>query len=213
MSECIRLMLIDDHAVVRAGLKSLFDRQEDMTVVAEADSIRPVLQQIAQCHPDVLLIDLTMPGGGSLELIRALRVMPNAPKVLVFTMHDAVSYARAAMAAGATGYIVKTLPEADILAAVRSAARGRILIDLDNPQATAEIYSQVMLPAGRLQLSDRELEVMSLLGRGFSNQEIAEKLDISAKTVATYKARICEKVGLKTTADFVKYAADNGLLN
>jgi two-component system, NarL family, response regulator NreC len=212
MSDVIRLMLVDDHAVVRAGLKSLFDLQEDLSVVAESDTTRDVLRKIDEARPDVLVIDLTLPGGGSLELIRALRGRPDAPKVLVLTMHDAVPYARAALAAGAIGYVVKTLAEADVLAAVRAVSHGRIFIDLDDARATAEIHAQTVLPGGTTELSERELEVLSLLGHGFSNLEIAEKLDISAKTVATYKARIGDKVGLKTTADFVKYAADNGLL-
>lgn len=213
MSDTIRLMLVDDHAVVRAGLKSLFDRQDDISVVAEADTTRDVLRKIDQAKPDLLMLDLTLPGGGSLELIRALRNRLDAPKVLVLTMHDSVSYARAALAAGAIGYVVKTLSEPDILAAVRAVARGRMFIDLDDAQATAEINTQVLMPGGKAALSDRELEVLSLLGHGYSNMEVAEKLDISAKTVATYKARISEKVGLKTTAEFVKYAADNGLLH
>lgn len=213
MSDSIRLMLVDDHPVVRAGLKSLFDRQNDLSVVAESDTPRDVLQKIDQVKPDVIVLDLTLPDGGSMELIRALRGKADAPRVLVLTMHDTVSYARAALAAGATGYVVKTLAEADVLAAVRAVARGRIFIDLDDARATAEIHAQVLMPGGTVELSDRELEVLSLLGRGFANVEIAEKLDISAKTVATYKARIGEKVGLKTTADFVKYAADNGLLH
>jgi two-component system response regulator NreC len=213
MSTPIRLMLIDDHAIVRAGLRALFDDQADMTIVAEADSTRDALKKIDTVTPDVLILDLTMPGGGSLDLIRALHEHPTAPRTLVFTMHDAGSYARSALSAGATGYVVKTVSETDLLAAVRSVARGRIFIDLDNPRATAEVYAHATLPRGAVGLSQRELEVLSLLGHGHSNREIADKLDISAKTVATYKARITEKVGLKSTADFVKFASDNGLTN
>jgi DNA-binding NarL/FixJ family response regulator len=205
-------MLVDDHAVVRSGMKALFDPQEDMEVVAEADSAQRALEKIDQASPNVLVLDLNMPRGGSLDLIRQLHDRAVQPRILVLSMHEAASYARAALAAGATGYVVKTVSEPDLLSAVRSVAKGRIHIDLDNPQATAEIYTQAMTPTGTAGLSEREQQVLALLGHGHSNQEIAEQLDISAKTVATYKARITDKLGLKTTADFVQFAADHGLL-
>lgn len=213
MTPPIRVMLMDDHAVVRAGLKALINHQEDMIVVAEAATTRDVMKIIDESTPNVLVLDLSLPGGGSLELVRMLHQRPESPRVLVLTMHDAGSYARSALAAGATGYVVKTVSEFDLLAAIRAVANGRIFIDLDNPAATSEIYAQATLPGGTVQLSDRETEVLVLLGRGFSNLEVAEKLDISAKTVATYKARISEKIGLKSTAEFVKYVTDTGLLS
>ncbi|CAN5205161.1 response regulator transcription factor [soil metagenome] len=207
-----RLMLIDDHAVVRAGLKALFDRQADMTVVAEADRTSQALTMIEANHPEILVLDLTLPGGGSLELIRTLRSRGDTPRVVVLTMHDDPAYARSALAAGATGYVVKTVGEQELLDAVRAVAHGRVFIDLDDAAKTAAVYHQIGRPGATHGFSDRELEVLALLGRGHSNQEIATTLDISPKTVATYKARIAEKVGLKSTADFVKYASDNGLL-
>jgi DNA-binding NarL/FixJ family response regulator len=207
-----KLLLVDDHTIVRAGLRALLDRQPDMTVIAEAENIAEAKAAIERERPDVLVLDLTLPGGGSLDLIRALQTRQDPPHVLVFTMHDDPAYARAALSAGAIGYAVKTVSEQTLLAAVRAARSGQVFIDLDDDARTASV-----LGAGRehgtvSKLSDRELEVLTLLGRGHTSQEVAERLDVSPKTVATYKARIAEKFGLKTTADFVKYATDTGLL-
>jgi len=207
----IRIMLIDDHIVLRSGLKVLFDSQPDMAVVDEAGTTVGAVAKIAVSRPDVLLVDLTLPGGGSLDLIRELRNQMGSPRVIVFTMHDDPAYARSALMAGAVGYIVKTIGEQELLHAVRSVAHGQVIIDLDDAAKTASVYSHIGRPGSATGLSERELEVLALLGQGYSNQEVAEKLDISPKTVATYKARISEKVGLKSTAEFVRYAADNGL--
>lgn len=206
-----RVMLVDDHGVLRAGLKALLDAQPDLEVVAEAGTAADALPLARERNPDVLVLDLTLPGGGSMPLAETLSGEAN-PKILVLTMHDDPAYVRAALAAGATGYVVKTVREQQLLDAVRSVASGRVVIDLDDAAKTARVLTEVSRPRPGARLSERELEVLALLGRGHSNQEVADKLDISPKTVATYRARIAEKLGLKSTADFVKYAADNGLL-
>lgn len=213
----IKVMLVDDHTIVRAGLRALFDRQIDMAVVAETETVQGAAAIIEANRPDVLVLDLTLPGGGSLDLIRLLRARAVSAKILVLSMHDDPAYARSALGAGASGYVVKTIGELDLLAAVRAVNRGRIFIDLDDQTKTASVYSADARSArgakgGSIaQLSEREHEVLALLGRGHSSQDIAERLDVSPKTVATYKARIGEKLGLKTTAEFVKYSHDNGL--
>ncbi len=214
-----RLMLVDDHTVVRAGLRALFDRQDDMEVVAEADSTPDAFPRAQDARPEVILLDLTMPGGGSLDLIgRLLRLEP-APRVLILTMHDDPAYARAALARGASGYVVKTISEQDLLSAVRAIRRGQVFVDLDDETKTASVFGPGGLTRtrGRFvavgKLSERELEVLPLLGQGHTNLAIAERLDISPKTVATYRARIAEKLGLKSTADFVKFVTDTGLLD
>lgn len=214
-----RLMLVDDHKILRAGLRALIGRQPDMEVVAEADSTREALALAAQIQPDLVVLDLSLPGGGSLELIGGLVDRDSPPRVLVLTMHDDPAYARAALGAGATGYVVKTVSEDDLLAAIRAVRRGKAFIDLDDEDRTASVFG-----AGGLQglhgparatvgLSPREREVLRLLGQGHTNQAVAEQLDLSPKTVATYRARIADKLGLKTTADFVRYATDIGLLD
>ncbi len=213
----IRLLLIDDHTVVRAGLRALFDRQADMEVVAEADSAAEGFRLAAADHPDVVILDLTLPAGGSLELIGRLRGLQPPPHVLVLTMHDDPAYARSAVAAGASGYAVKTVGEQDLLTAVRGIRRGQVFVDLDDEARTAAVFGPAALagrkgqPPAVSKLSEREREVLRLLGQGHTNLAIAEQLDISPKTVATYRARIAEKLGLKTTAEFVRYVTDTGL--
>lgn len=213
-----RVVLVDDHKVVRAGLRMLLEGQPDMEVVGEAETAAIVPELVAARRPDVLVLDLTLPGGGSLHLIETLARSETAPRVLVLTMHNEPAYVRAALAAGAGGFVVKTVGEQQLLAALRAVRRGQVFIDLDDEARTASIFASLVQRPGRgaaargARLSARELQVIRLLGQGFTNQAVAVKLDLSPKTVATYRSRIGEKLGLQTTADFVKYAADTGLL-
>lgn len=207
-------MLVDDHTVLRAGLRLLINSRDDMEVVAEADNLRQVLSLVQTSKPDVVILDLTLPGGAALPLIGPITESEPAPRVLVLTMHNQAAYVRAAMAAGAGGYVVKTIPEQELLAAVLQVHRGRLVIDLDDEKSTKAVFAQLTgLSRPDLvsaPLSDREREVLNLLGKGHTNAEIALRLELSPKTVATYRARIGEKLGLKSTVDFVKYAADLG---
>jgi two-component system response regulator NreC len=208
-------MLVDDHAVLRAGVRMLIGSQADMEVVAEADNRRDALHHAAELRPDVMLLDLTLSDGSSLQTIEQLQALPDSPRVLVLTMHDDPAYVRAALAAGATGYLVKKVREHDLLDAIRAVRRGRMVIDLDDELRTAQVFQSLRSCGSRdvaPQLSERETEVLRLLGRGFTNLAVAEKLALSPKTVATYRARIAEKLGLKTTAEFVQYAVDTGMV-
>jgi two-component system response regulator NreC len=215
VADKIRIMLVDDHAVLRAGLRALFNQQPDMAVVAEASEAGEASKAAAEANAELIIVDLSLPGGGSLGLIERLRALTDPPKVLVLSMHDDPSYARAALAAGASGYVVKTVGEPDLLAAVRAVHRGRLFVDLDDEDRTNAVISDrasrstTVNPVAKL--SDRELEVLRLLGHGYGNQDVADRLELSPKTVATYRARIAEKLGLRTTADFVRYVANTGL--
>lgn len=214
----IRLMLVDDHTVVRAGLRLLIESQTDMEVVAEADCAATARSLAGSSNLDVVLLDLTLPGGNSLALIETLASQQPSAHVLVLSMHNDLAYVRAALAAGAVGYVVKTVGEQDLLAAIRAVHRGQLFVDLDDEERTASLFEFLTQrgvkgrPGSAVKLSTRELEVMRLLSQGYTNQSVADQLDLSPKTVATYRARIAEKLGLKSTADFVKYAADTGLL-
>lgn len=211
----IKIMLVDDHTVVRAGLKALMDLQTDMNVIAQADNTLDALTAARGAGPEVLVLDLSLPGGGTLELISKLQGQTDPPRVLVLSMHDEPAYARSALAAGATGYVVKTIREQDLLAAVRAVYRGQLFVDLDDEFKTAAVLRPTAAgkkdPIGASKLSERETEVLRLLGQGHTNQAISEQLDISPKTVATYRARLAEKLGLKATADFVRYVNEIGL--
>jgi len=184
--------------------------------VAEADNPSDTLDRANKSDPDVVVLDISLPSGPSLPLIEKLRTLSPAPHVLVLSMHDDLAYVRAALSMGATGYVVKAISEQDLLQAIRSVDRGHVVIDLDNEALNSQVF-QTMFPRKGgatliARLSEREDVVLRLLGRGFTNQAVAEQLDVSPKTVATYRARIGEKLGLKTTAEFVKYAADTGML-
>jgi DNA-binding NarL/FixJ family response regulator len=213
----MRVMLVDDHTVVRAGLRLLVNAQADMEVVAEAASCEDALSRAPAARPDVLILDLSLPGGASLPLIDQLRSAGLNLHTLVLSMHDDPAYVRAALAAGATGYVVKTIAEKTLTDAIRAVHSGRMFVDLDDEARTASVFQTLPRHPGPgtravAKLSEREVEVLRLLGQGVTNQEIADRLDLSPKTVATYKSRIADKLGLKTTADFVKFAVDTGLL-
>ncbi len=215
--EKIRVTIVDDHQLMLAGLRMLINAQLDMEVVAEARTAQSALA-LTDLHPsDVMLLDLTMPGGGSMELIEILAARRGAPRVLVLTMHENPAYARAALGAGAAGYVVKNVDVESLLAAIRTVQRGQAIVNLGDEQRTVQVFGanegrNVQQVRRGFKLSDREMEVLQLLGKGYTNRGVADHLDLSPKTVATYRARIAEKYGLKTTVDFVKYVSDTGLL-
>lgn len=215
MTAKTRVVLVDDHAMVRAGVRLLLNAQPDLEVVGEAGQAAEVLPVSRSLQPDVVVLDLSLPGGPSLPLIRELQAIVSHPQVLILSMHDDPAYVRAALGAGARGYVVKTLNVDDLLRAIRDVSRGRLVIDLDDPELTASVFQTIGRgrphEVGRSRLSQREEQVLRLLSQGHSNLKISEQLDLSPKTVATYRARLGEKLGLKTTADFVRYANDVGL--
>ncbi|MBX3420037.1 MAG: response regulator transcription factor [Pirellulaceae bacterium] len=210
----LRVMLVDDHTVLRAGLRLIINSQADMEVVAEANNCSDAVTQAVAHQPDVMILDVTLPGGASLPIIGEIMERGVRTYVLMLTMHDDAAYVRAALAAGATSYVVKTIREQDLLQAIRDTSRGRMVVDLDDEELNASVFRSLLQPGTRrgyaTRLSARESEVLRLLGQGFANSEIAEKLDLSPKTIATYRARLSEKLGLRTTADFVKFASDTG---
>ncbi len=216
--ERIRVLLADDHAVLRAGLRMLLDAQPDMEVVGEAADGEAAVSQARELRPDVLLLDLTMPGAGGLPAIERVRAVAPQTRVLVLTMHEAPAYVRSALAAGAAGYVRKSAADAALLSAIRAVHRGRRPIDPDLVPIPPEPGRARQPGAGRPRasgvagfLSPREREVLALIARGHTNQQIADRLALSVKTVETYRARLVEKLGLKSRADLVRYALDSGL--
>ena len=212
----IRVLIADDHAMLRAGLRSLLAAHGDIAVVGEAANGVEVVDRARELKPDVVILDLTMPGPASGDVIRdVLDACPPA-RILVLTMHDDAGYLRAAMSAGAAGYLVKRAADSELLSAIRAVHAGRTFVDLTQTSAVAQ--RSVADKTGDegappKKLSRREREVLRLLAQGHSNQQIADAIKISVKTVETYRTRLGEKLGLKGRADLYRFAAESGILD
>ena len=211
----LRIFLADDHAVVRDGLRSLIDAQLDMEVVGVAGDGRSALEGAAQLRPDVVVMDVSMPGMDGAQATAQLRKDCPEVLVLVLTAHEYRSYLRQLFDAGATGYVLKRAAADELIHAIRTVAAGGIYID---PALAGEVVAGfVKGPSGNArtvgELSERERDVLRLIARGFSNKEIAARLEISVKTVETYKARSMEKLGLTSRTEIIKYALQRGWLS
>jgi DNA-binding NarL/FixJ family response regulator len=205
----IRLLLADDHAILRAGLRMLLDAQADMVVVAEASDGLEAVRRAHETRPDVAVIDLTMPGLSGVETLERLHRELPATRMLVLTMHDDPAYARVARAAGASGHVIKDSESSELLAAIRAVHRGRVFMQVsDDAGAAAPEAGSTRVPA----LSQRERQVLEMLARGHTNREIAHRLSLSTKTVETHRSRLGDKLGLHTRAELVRLALDLGLI-
>jgi len=208
----IRVLVVDDHAVVRTGLRLLLDAEDDIEVVGEAGTARDAVFEARATKPDVILMDVVMPGGSGIEATpQLLHEEPDA-KVLVLSMQDDPSYVRQAFAAGASGYVLKEAADAEVVAAVREVAAGGRYV---NPSLGARLVAAEADERARAEadpLSDREREVLRLLALGHTNQEIAKMLYISVRTAETHRAHIMQKLRLTTRAELVRYALSHGLL-
>ncbi len=215
----IRVLLADDHAVLRAGLRLLIDAQPDLEVVGESATAHEAVLKAAETKPDVVLLDITMPGESGIHAIERIRRESPRTRVLVLTMHDDPAYARAVLAAGGSGHIVKEAQSSELLAAIRAVYRGRTFVDLTfagagGPGLVADAGGEsraAEVGPGR-QLSQRERQVLQLVAQGYTNQQVADRLSLSIKTVEGYRARLAEKLGLRGRADLVRFALETGLL-
>lgn len=211
-----RVLLADDHAVLRSGLRLLLTSQNEFEVVGEASSGIETLSLAEQLQPDLILLDLSMPALGGLDALPALRKLVPSTRILILTMHDDPQYLRQALKHGASGYVLKKAADAELLSAMRSVLRGEVYV---HPSMT-RILLEDMLPKSQSggkedswgSLSEREQEVLQMVALGHTSAEIAEQLSLSAKTVETYRARGMEKLGLRTRAALVKFALQEGLI-
>lgn len=208
----IRLLLADDHTIMREGLKQLFALTADIQVAAEATEGGQVIDGVRQGGIDLLLVDMTMPGICGEDLIARIRAHDAGLPILVLSMHDEAQIARRALKAGANGYVTKDQDPETLLAAIRKVAAGGRFIDPDLAEAMVFESSGAKPPADHDCLSDREFQIMRLLARGVTVNDIAEQLAISNKTVSTHKARLMEKMGFASNADLVRYAVGRGLV-
>ncbi|GAB4504410.1 MAG: response regulator transcription factor [Anaerolineales bacterium] len=208
------ILLADDHAVLRSGLKLLLESQPDLRVVGEAASGLEALDLAGKLHPDLILLDLSMSGLGGLDALPALKKSAPASKVLILTMHDDPQYLRTALGNGASGYVLKKAADSELISAIRAVLRGEMYV---HPSMTRVLLEDMLLKADTLPdiwdtLSEREREVLKLVALGYTSAEIAAQLNLSGKTVETYRARGMEKLGLKNRAALVRFALKKGLI-
>ncbi len=212
----VKILLADDHAVLRAGLRALLNAEPDMEVVGEAADGEEVLNTIKNLQPDLVLLDLSMPGMNGMECLEQIIMDYPEIKVLVLTMHDDEEYLKAVLRLGAKGYVLKKAADVELLSAIRTVAKGEMFI---YPSMATALLCQIINPKAQdrtddkvKSLSEREHDVLKYLALGHTNQEIADIIHVSVKTVDTYKARIVEKLGLRKRSELVRYALENGII-
>ena len=213
----IRIFVADDHAVLRSGLRLLMETQEDMEVVGEAGDFAKILSDLPTLQPDVITLDLSMPGGLGLGAIEKVRALAPTCRVIVLTMHDDPAFLRTALAMGASGYVVKSAADTELLSAIRAVYQGRTFVDARSSstplggsfQTSGEIPREALID----KLSTREREVLGLIAQGHTNQAVADQLEVSVKTIESYRSRLMDKLGLKSRADLTRFAIEHGLLN
>jgi two-component system response regulator NreC len=215
MSKTVRILLADDHAVLRAGLRALLDAEPDLTVVGEASTGEEAIEKAQSLEPDVVVMDLSMPGIGGLEATRRIHQMEAKTRVLVLTMHAEEEFLLPVLEAGGSGYVRKTRADEDLTQAIRTVAKDEVFLYPSATKILLQGYKTVEAGGEKSpleRLSERERDVLALTAEGFSSSEIGEKLFISPKTVDTYRSRIMEKLELRHRSELVRFALRTGLL-
>jgi two-component system response regulator NreC len=215
MPDTVRILLVDDHAVLRAGLRALLEAEPGFQVVGEAGTGEEGVRLAGQTRPDVVVMDLSMPGMGGLEAVRQIAALDQGARVLVLTMHGEEEHLLPVLEAGGSGYVTKKSADEELIEAIHTVARGDVFLYpsgakllLRGLKAKAEPGEDDPLD----RLTEREREVLSFTVEGFSSSEIGKKLFISPKTVDTYRARIMEKLNLRHRSELVRFALRKGLL-
>jgi two-component system, NarL family, response regulator NreC len=208
----VKVLIVDDHAVVRAGLKLLVDAEDDFEVVGEAGNARDAVFEVRSLKPDVILLDIVMPEKSGLEALPELLKEHEEAKVLVLSMQDDPRYVREAFSVGASGYVLKEAADAELVAAIREVAKGGRYVHPELGARLVAAAAEAERRADEDPLSEREREVLRLLALGHTNQEIAQMLFISVRTAETHRAHIMQKLRLSSRAELVRYALAHGLL-
>ena len=207
-----RVLVVDDHAVVRSGIRSLLQAEADFDVVGEASNARDAIFEARALKPDVILLDVVMPGESGIEVLPRLKKEAPEAKVLVLSMQDDPRYVREAFAQGANGYVLKEAADAEVVGAVREIAAGGEYVHPALGARMVAAEAQARAAAAADPLSEREREVLRLLALGHTNQEIAKQLYISVRTAETHRAHVMQKLRLQSRAELVRYAIARGLL-
>ncbi len=205
-----KILLADDHAVLRSGLKMLLNAQSDLVVVGEATNGNEALSAVREHSPDLLLLDISMPQTDGLQVLQQIRRTHPHVRVLVLTMHEEEGYLKRALEAGAAGYCPKSAADAELISAIRAVMRGNVYIHPSHTKILLDKMLPTNAPSAAADLSERESAVLKLVALGHTNQEIAEQLSLSVKTVESYRARGMEKLGLSSRAALVRYAIQEG---
>jgi DNA-binding NarL/FixJ family response regulator len=213
-TDTIRVLLADDHAVVREGLKSLIEAEPGMEVVGEAADGLSAVALATEHRPDVVVVDVSMPGLNGAAVTRKMRELNPGQRVLALTVHEDRGYLRLLLEAGAAGYVLKRAAAEELVRAIRTVAGGGTYIDPTLAASVVDNFVRAQANGERAEaeLSERESEVVRLIALGYSNKEIASRLALSVKTVETYKTRSMEKLGIRSRVDIVQYAARRGWL-
>ncbi len=213
----IHILIAEDHRIVRDGLRMLLQSELDLVVVAEAENGREAIARAKETQPDLAILDISMPDLSGLEATRLIKTESPQTQVLILTMHDSDEYFFRALQAGASGYVLKKAATQDLIAAARAVARGEAFLYPSVAKKLIGDYLHRVQPgaeeSGYATLSEREREILLLLAQGLSNQEIADRLAITQSTLQTHRAHILDKLGLRSTADLIKYAVQHGLVS
>jgi two-component system, NarL family, response regulator NreC len=217
MSKAIRILLVDDHALLRAGLRALLSTESDLMIVGEAGSGEDAVKLAAEVRPDIVLMDLSMPGMGGLEATRQIAALDKGIRVLILTVHAEEEYLMPVLEAGGSGYVMKHSADSELLGAIRTVAEGNVFLYATGTRMLAQGFRAPKQAADQAVdplslLSDRETEVLRLTVEGYTSVEIGEMLQISPKTVDTYRQRFMDKLALHHRSELVRFALQRGLL-
>ncbi len=208
----INVLVVDDHAVVRQGLRHILGQTPDLEVGGEAANGAEALRQVREHEYDVILLDISLPGENGVDVLKELRAASPQLPVLVLSMHSGEQYAVRSLEAGASGYLTKGSPAEELIAALRRVAQGRVYVDSSLAERLAEHIAAAVSFIPHERLSDREYQVFLMIASGKATREIAAALSLRPKTIGTYRARALAKMGMKTNAELVRYAVEQGLL-
>jgi len=206
----IRILIADDHRIMRAGLKSLLNADSGLTVVGEATNSNEAMVIVKELLPDVVLLDIGMPGNEKLEALRDLTKISPDIKILVLTMHEDLELLQECLRQGASGYIIKRAAESELVDAIYAVQRGMVYVHPDMIQSLVSKTNKFMVQKKEIEpLTNREIEVLVLLAKGYTNRQISEKLNISARTVETHRSNIMGKLNLHSRVELVRYVSEN----